>query len=129
MYWTLGLWGSKLVSIVSWFLSENLKFQGGMNERLKTVKIYQLRFWVWEITGKLSEEIFLLGSIKRGSIVYSDYYNNFSQNSQRSKTPHEHTGKKEDSKYLEKSFYHHIKCIVPTFMAAFMWSRPLNSVS
>ena len=32
-------------------------------------------------------------------------------------------------KYLKKSCYHHIKCIVPTFMAAFMWSRSLNNVS
>ena len=30
-----------------------------MNEKLKTTKIYPLRFWVWEIIGKLSEEIFL----------------------------------------------------------------------
>ena len=32
-------------------------------------------------------------------------------------------------KHLKKSCYHHIKCIVPTFMAAFMWSRSLNNVS
>ena len=69
-----------------------------MNEKLKTAKIYQLRFWVWEITGKLSEEIFLLGSIERGSIVYSDHYNNSPQSSHRTEMPHEYTGKKEDSK-------------------------------
>ena len=69
-----------------------------MNEKLKTTKIYQLRFWVWEITGKLSEEIFLLGSIKCGSIVYSDHYNNSLQSSHRAETPHEHTGKKKYSK-------------------------------
>ena len=38
-------------------------------------------------------------------------------------------GRRKTPKYLEKSCYHHFKCIVPTFMAAFMWSRPLNSVS
>ena len=130
MYWALGLRGSKLVSIGSWFLSKNLKFWGGMNEKLKTAKIYQLRFWVWEITRKLSEEIFLLRSIERGSIIYSDHYNISPQSSHRTETPHEHMGKKKDSKYLEKSYYHHhIKCIVPTFMAAFTWIRPLNSVS
>ena len=69
-----------------------------MNETLKTTKIYQLRFWVWEITGKLSKEIFLIGSIERNSIVYFDYYNNSPQSSHRAETPHEHTGKKEDSK-------------------------------
>ena len=53
---------------------------------------------MWEITGKLSEEIFLLGSIERGSIVYSDHYNNYSQSSHRTEMPHEHTGKKEDFK-------------------------------
>ena len=37
-------------------------------------------------------------------------------------------GRRKTQKYLEKSCYHYIKCIVPTFMATFMWSRPLNSV-
>ena len=69
-----------------------------MNEKLKTTKIYPLRFWVWEITGKLSEEIFLLRSIECGSIVYSDHYNDSSQSSHHVETPHKHTGKKEDSK-------------------------------
>ena len=73
-----------------------------MNEKLKTTKIYQLRFWVWEITGKLSEEIFLLEYTERGSIVYSDHYNNSPQSSHRVETPHEHTGKKEDSKISKK---------------------------
>ena len=69
-----------------------------MNEKLKTTKIYQLRSWVWEITGKLSEEIFLLGSIECGSIVYSDYYNGSPRSSHHIEAPHRHTGKKEDSK-------------------------------
>ena len=69
-----------------------------MNEKLKTTKIYQLRFWVWEITGKFFEEIFLLGSVERSSIVYLDHYNNSLQNFHHAETPHGHTGKKEDSK-------------------------------
>ena len=74
-----------------------------MNEKLKTTKIYPLRFWVWEITRKLSEEIFLLGSIECGLIVYSDHYNDSLQSSHHVETPHGHTGKKEDSKiYKEK---------------------------
>ena len=73
-----------------------------MNEKLKTTNIYQLRFWVWEITEKLSEDIFLLGSIERGSIVYSDYYNNSPQNSHHVETSHEHTRKKKDSKISRK---------------------------
>ena len=74
-----------------------------MNEKLKTIKSYQLRFWVWEVTGKLFEEIFLLGSIERGSIVYSNHYNNSPQSSSCVETPHEHTERKEDSKiFIEK---------------------------
>ena len=69
-----------------------------MNEKLKTTKIYQLRFWVWEITRKFSKEIFVLGSIERGSIVYSDHYNNSLQSSHHAEMPHGHTGKKEYSK-------------------------------
>ena len=51
-----------------------------------------------EITGKFSEEIFLLRFIEYGSIVYSDHYNDFPQSSHHVETPHGHTGKKEDSK-------------------------------
>ena len=69
-----------------------------MNEKLKITKIYPPRLWVWEITEKLSEEIFLLGSIEHGSIVYSDHYNNSPQSSHHVETPHGPTGKKEDSK-------------------------------
>ena len=69
-----------------------------MNEKLKTAKIYQLRFWAWEITGELFEEIFLLGYIECGSIVYSDHCNNSPQNFHHAETPHKHTGNKEDSK-------------------------------
>ena len=69
-----------------------------MNEKLKITKIYPLRLWVWEITEKLSKEIFHLGSIECGSVVYSDYYNNSPQSSHHAKMPHEHTGKKADSK-------------------------------
>ena len=69
-----------------------------MNEKLKTTKIYPLRFWVWKITGKLSEEIFLLRFIECGSIVYLDHYNDSPQSSHHVETPHRHTGKKEDSK-------------------------------
>ena len=73
-----------------------------MNEKLKTTKIYLLRFWVWEITGKLSKEIFLLRSIECGSIIYSDHYNDSLQSSHHVETPHGHTRKKEDSKIFRK---------------------------
>ena len=53
---------------------------------------------MWEITGKLSEEIFLLGFIEYGSIVYSDHCNGPPQSSHHVETPYRHTGKKENSK-------------------------------
>ena len=69
-----------------------------MNEKLKTAKIYQLRFWASEITGELSKEIFLLGYIECGSVVYSDHCNNSPQNFHHAETLHKHTRNKEDSK-------------------------------
>ena len=35
--------------------------------------------------------------------------------------------RKPQEKYLKESYYHCIKCIAVTFLAAFMWRRPLNS--
>ena len=99
-----------------------------MNEKLKTTKIHQLRIWVWEITGKLSEEIFLLGSIERGSIVYSITIIILHKVPTAQSRLTKIQGRRKIPKYLEKSYYHHIKCIVPTFMAVFMWSRLLNNV-
>ena len=53
---------------------------------------------MWEITRKLSEEIFLLGFIEYGSIVYSDHYNGSPRSSHHVEMPHRHTGKEEVSK-------------------------------
>ena len=35
--------------------------------------------------------------------------------------------KKKTQKYLRESCYHRIKCTAATFLAIFMWRRPLNS--
>ena len=37
--------------------------------------------------------------------------------------------KKKTQKYLKESYYHRIKCTAATFLAAFMWRRPLNSTA
>ena len=37
--------------------------------------------------------------------------------------------KKETQKYLRKSCYYRIKCIVATFLAAFILRRPVNSAA
>ena len=43
--------------------------------------------------------------------------------------PYKRVRRKETQKYLKKGYYHRIKCIVATFLAAFMWRRPLNSAA
>ena len=43
--------------------------------------------------------------------------------------PHEHARRKETKKHLRKSCYHRIKCTTATFLAAFMWRKPLNSAA
>ena len=43
--------------------------------------------------------------------------------------PHEYTKRKETQKYIRKNYYHRIKCTAATFLTAFMWRRPLNSVA
>ena len=40
----------------------------------------------------------------------------------------EHTRRRGTQKYLRESYYHRIECTAATFLAAFMWRRPLNSV-
>ena len=43
--------------------------------------------------------------------------------------PPEHTRKKGTHKYLRESCHHRIKCTASTFLATFMWRRPLNSAT
>ena len=40
---------------------------------------------------------------------------------------HKRTRKMGTQKYLRKSCYHRIECTVTTFLATFMWKRPLNN--
>ena len=42
---------------------------------------------------------------------------------------HKHTRVMGTQKYLRESYYHRIKCITATFLATFMWRRPLNSAA
>ena len=53
---------------------------------------------MWEITRKLSEEIFLLESMNTVQIAYSDQYNGTTRSSYHVETPYRHTRRKEDSK-------------------------------
>ena len=79
--------------------------------------------WKW------SEEELLLGYDKCSSSIYFSNQNDPSGSSIDGDVRLEHTRRKEIQKYLRKSCYHRIKCIAATFLAAFMWRRPLNSAA
>ena len=76
-----------------------------------------------------SEEELLLGYDECSSSMYSSDKSDPSRSSRDKDVPHEHTRRKETQKYLRESCYHRIKCTVTTFLAAFMWRRPLNSAA
>ena len=42
---------------------------------------------------------------------------------------HKHTRMMGIQKYLRESCYHSIKCTAATFLATFMWRRPLNNTA
>ena len=60
------------------------------------------------------------------------YFNNQSdlpRNSIDKDVHHEHTKRRGTQKYLRESCYHRIECTAATFLAAFMWRRPLNNAT
>ena len=76
-----------------------------------------------------SEERLLLGYDKDSSSTYSSNLGNPPRSSSNRNVSHECARRKETQKYLRESYYHHIKCTIATFLAAFMWRRPLNSAT
>ena len=78
--------------------------------------------------GRWSEEEYLLGYDKYSSNMHSNNQSDLPKSSSDRDVHHEHTGRKGTQKYLRKSCYHRIECIVATSLTAFMWRRPLNSV-
>ena len=74
-----------------------------------------------------SEKEPLLGCDECVSSVYSDNQNDLPGNSIDGGVPHKRARRKETQKHLRKICYHHIKCTAATFLATFMWTRPLNS--
>ena len=42
---------------------------------------------------------------------------------------HGHTRGRGIRKYLRESCYHHVECTAATFLAVFMWRRPLSSAT
>ena len=79
--------------------------------------------------GRWSEEEYLLGYDKYSSNMHSNNQGDFLRNSSDRDVHHEHTGRKGTQKYLRENCYHCIECTAATFLAAFMWRRPLNSAA
>ena len=59
--------------------------------------------------------------------MYSNDESDLHRSSSDRDVPHKHARKKGTQKYLKESCSHCIKCTVVTFLATFMWKRPLNS--
>ena len=76
--------------------------------------------------GGRSEEEFLIGYDKYSSDICPNDESDLYRSSSDRDVSHEHTRRKGTQKYLRKSCYHRIKCTKATFLAAFMWRRPLN---
>ena len=61
--------------------------------------------------------------------MYSNDQSDLPYNSSDRDVHHEYTRRGGSQKYLRKNYYHHIECTAATFLAAFMWKRPLNSAA
>ena len=59
--------------------------------------------------------------------MHSSNQNDLPRSSNGGDVPHEHTRRKGIQEYLRESCCHRIKCIAATFLAVFMWRRPLNN--
>ena len=81
------------------------------------------------MNGRRFEEKFLLGYDKYSSNMCSNDESDLYRGSNDRDKPHEHKRRKGTQKHLRKSYYHHIKCTEATFLAAFMWRRPLNNAA
>ena len=75
------------------------------------------------------EEGHLLGYDKYSSNMYSNNQGDPLGNSSNKDMHHERIRMKETQKYLVERCYYHIECIATTFLATFMWRRPLNSAT
>ena len=60
--------------------------------------------------------------------MYSNDQGDLPRNSSDKDMHHKRIRMMGTQKYLRKSCYHRIECTVATFLAAFMWRRPLDSL-
>ena len=79
--------------------------------------------------GRWSKEEYLLWYEKYSLNMYFNNQGDILRNSSDRDVHHEHTRRRETQKYLRESCYHRINCTAATFLTAFMWRRPLNSVA
>ena len=75
------------------------------------------------------EEEYLIRHDKYSSNMYPYNQGNLPRSSSDRDMHHEHTRKRGTQKYLRESCYHSIECTAATFLTAFMWRRPLNSIA
>ena len=78
--------------------------------------------------GRWSKEGHLLEYDKYSSNMYSNNQGDLLESSNDKDVHHERIRMKKTQKYLVESCYHCIKCTATTFLATFMWRRPLNNV-
>ena len=110
-------------------LSEDVKWP---KDRQLFHKASHLRPHEQRMNPRLSEERLILERGKCSSIVNGSHQNDPPPppgGSGDKGMPQENTRFKETQKYLRENCYHCIKCITTTFLAAFMWRGPLNSVT
>ena len=81
----------------------------------------QMRWW--------SEEEYLLGHNKYSSNLYYNNQGDLPRSSNDNDVHHIRIRIMGTQKYLRKSCYHRIERTATTFLAAFMWRRPLNSAT
>ena len=79
--------------------------------------------------GGWSEEEYLLGHNKYSSNLYSNNQGDLLGSSSDKDVHHIRIRMMGTRKYLRKSCYHRIECTAATFLAAFMWRRPLNNAT
>ena len=79
--------------------------------------------------GGWSEEEYLLGHEKYSSNIYSNNQGDLPGNSNDKDVHYTRIKVMGTQKYQKKSCYHRIECTTATFLATFMWRRPLNSAA
>ena len=98
-------------------------------EKQVVTRISHWETYKWGTNEMWSKERLLLGYDNDSSSTYSSNLSNPPKSSSNRNVSHDRVRRKETQKYLRESCYHRIKCTTATFLAAFMWRRPLNSAT